>query len=120
MANDFAVQIEYALKEYSEQVNQTMQKVLPEVAKEAAKKIQGDAPKKTGKYASGWRQKTTQSDLTIESVVYNAKLPGLAHLLEKGHAKRGGGRVPPAKVHIKPAEEWVKSETARRLEEALR
>jgi len=28
--------------------------------------------------------------------------------------------VPPAKVHIKPAEEWVKSETARRLEEALR
>ena len=56
MANDFAVQIEYALKEYSEQVNQTMQKVLPEVAKEAAKKIQGDAPKKTGKYASGGRK----------------------------------------------------------------
>ena len=120
MAIDFAAQIEEALKEYNEQVNQTMQKILPEVAKEAAKQLRSTSPTDTGRYASGWRQTTTSTPLTIEAVVYNSKLPGFTQLLEKGHAKRGGGRVPPASEHIKPVEEWVKTETERRLEEALR
>lgn len=119
MAEDFAAQIANALEEYSLSVDNAMKRVLPEVAKEAANQLKGTSPVRKGLYASGWRQKTTASNLTIESIVYNAKAPGLAHLLEKGHAKRGGGRVS-AREHIKPVEEWVKTETARRLEEALR
>lgn len=119
MANDLAAQIEEALKEYNEQVNQTMHKILPDIAKEAAKQLRSTSPTDTGTYASGWRQKTTSTPLTIEAVVYNSKLPGFTQLLEKGHAKRGGGRVG-ASEHIKPVEEWVKTETERRLEEALR
>lgn len=120
MASDFSIQIMEALQEYNHQVDRTMKEILPAIAKEAAKQIQGSAPKKSGAYARGWRQQTTLSALGVESVVYNARLPGLTQLLEKGHAKRGGGRVPPASEHIKPVEEWVKTETERRLEEALR
>ena len=120
MASDFSIQIMEALQEYNHQVDRTMKEILPAIAKEAAKQIQGSAPKKSGSYARGWRQQTTLSALGVESVVYNARLPGLTQLLEKGHAKRGGGRVPSAAEHIKPAEEWVKTEAVKRLEEALR
>ncbi|MFV1458281.1 HK97 gp10 family phage protein, partial [Bacillus mycoides] len=40
------------------------------------------------------------------------------HLLENGHAKAGGGRVP-KKVHILPVEEYVIDELPRRIERAV-
>ncbi|MDA1775427.1 HK97 gp10 family phage protein, partial [Bacillus cereus] len=40
------------------------------------------------------------------------------HLLENGHAKVGGGRVP-AQVHIRPVEEYVINELPRRIERAI-
>lgn len=118
MAKDFSAQIEEALKEYGEKVKDTVVKTLPEVAKQASQTIKASSPTRTGTYASGWRQKTTTAFYGVESVVYNAKKPGLPHLLEFGHAKRNGGRVG-GDVHIRPVEEWVKSEAVRRLEEAL-
>jgi hypothetical protein len=118
MASGFAVQVMDALKEYNEQVNNAMKEVLPGVAKEAAKMVQGASPG-SGRYASGWRAKVMPSTLGIEAVVYNGKTPGLPHLLEKGHAKRGGGRVG-AIVHITPVEQWVKAEAVQKLGEVLR
>lgn len=120
MASDFVSQVTGILEEYNLAVDKIVKEVLPKVATDAAKQLKGTSPIDEGYYASGWRQKTEQSNLTIESVVYNAKMPGLTQLLEKGHAKRGGGRVPPASEHIKAAEEWVKAETVKRLEDALR
>lgn len=116
-SNDFSVQIMNALKEYNEKVNRAVQKVLPDVAKEAAEMVRGASPG-SGSYGSGWRSKVMPATLGVEAVVYNGKKPGLPHLLEKGHAKRGGGRVG-AIVHISPAEAWVKSEAVQRVEEAL-
>ena len=119
MAEGFAVQVTKLLEEYNREVSDAMKEVLPDVAKEAANMVKTASPG-TGKYAGGWRAKVKQSGFEgVEAVVYNSKTPGLPHLLENGHAKRGGGRTA-AIPHIKPAEEWVKTEAARRLEEALR
>ena len=51
-------------------------------------------------------------------VVYNSKYPGLPHLLEHGHAKRGGGRVR-AIPHIAPAEAAGEQQLTQDIERGL-
>lgn len=117
-SNSFAVEIMTALEEYKNDVGEAMEKVLPEVAKEAADKVRAASPG-SGKYASGWGSKVERASvISLEAVVYNKKTPGLPHLLEKDHALRNGKRSR-AFVHIKPVEEWLNTEAAKRLEEAL-
>jgi len=119
MANDdFTVQISKILSEYNEKVDRAMKEALPKIAKEATKKLKGSSPARKGTYAGGWRAKVSLSTVGVEAVVYNARKPGLPHLLERGHAKRGGGRTSPD-VHIKPVEEWVKQEAVKAVEEAI-
>lgn len=116
--DDFTVQIAGVLEEFNLKVNQTVQEVLPKVANDAAKQLKATSPG-NGSYASGWRQKTTKTDFTIEAVVYNAKKPGLPHLLEHSHLLRNGTRSTPI-PHIKDVEIFVQQEAALKLEEALR
>ena len=73
-----------------------------------------EALEKTGKYSKGWGQ-TKQKDSII---IHNKKRASLTHLLEKGHAKRNGGRVAPIK-HIEPVEEFIKKEMVNRIEKEL-
>lgn len=76
----------------------------------------GKGPKK-GTYAKSWRTKKTDETMTSVSYVVHAGPSGyrLAHLLEFGHAKRGGGRVA-AQPHIKTAE----TRGIRQFEEKIR
>ena len=66
------------------------------------------------KYAKGWRKKKEGNAF----IVHNALKPQLTHLLEKGHAKVNGGRVP-AIVHIAPAEEKAVNDFSERVERAI-
>ncbi|CUB53064.1 hypothetical protein BN2127_JRS10_02127 [Bacillus subtilis] len=84
-----------------------------EVADVAVNKLQQNSPKKTGAYRKGWRKKKEGNGVVIHNTQGQ-----LTHLLEKGHAKVGGGRVP-AQVHIRPVEEYVINEVPRRIERAL-
>lgn len=60
------------------------------------------APKgATGGYAKSIRYRVKGSGGDVQGHVYSTK-PGLPHLLEKGHAKVGGGRTR-AIEHIAPA-----------------
>ena len=58
----------------------------------ARKEIQANAPSDTGTYAKSWSVKNTkETSNTLEVTVYSRNRYQLAHLLEFGHAKRGGG-----------------------------
>lgn len=92
-----------ALEEYADAVMENAEEAAEEAAKDAVQELRGTSPKKTGKYAKSWAQKKTRDGKG--RVVYS-RAPDYrkTHLLEKGHAKRGGGRVA-AIPHIRPAEQ---------------
>ena len=105
-------------KEYGEEVNDILDEEILKVAKETVNKLKKTSPKDDGDYAKGWKQKTTKKNLGIFATVYNSTHGWLVHLLEHGHAKRGGGRTK-AQPHVKPAEEWAEKEVIKRVKERL-
>ncbi len=103
--DDLADAIIQELQEYSEEVAEQLREEVKIVAKECAKDIKNNAPVDSGDYKKGWKAKVVhESNNDIRVIVHNSKKPQLAHLLEHGHAKVGGGRVE-GKPHIQPAEE---------------
>lgn len=93
------------LTEYNRLAEETMKKAVTKAGQTVRKEIQSGAPVKSGKYAKSWRtKKTKESSRALEVTVYSPSRYMLAHLLEHGHAKRGGGRTR-AFPHIAPAEE---------------
>ena len=69
----------------------------------------------TGKYKSGWKSRVETTRLSASGVIYNASLPGLPHLLEFGHAKKNGGRVP-GRMHIAPVQDLLEREFFQEME----
>ena len=97
--------INEGLKEYADLATEDVKKAVKKSAKAVKDQINGFAPVRTGRYAKSWKVKTTaESSTSLEQTVYSPSRYMLTHLLEKGHAKRGGGRVR-AIPHIAPAEE---------------
>ena len=93
------------LKEYASLATQDLKESVKEAAKVTKKEISSNAPKDTGAYKKSWTtKKTKETANSLEITVHSKNRYRLTHLLENGHAKRGGGRVP-AKPHIAPAEE---------------
>ena len=108
------------LNNYKDIAADELKKAVKSAGNTAKKDINSSAPVKTGKYAKSWRSKVTQEDAdSISVTVYSPTRYMLAHLLEKGHAKRGGGRVR-AIPHIKPAEEHAIEQLTRDIENALK
>lgn len=85
----------------------------------ARRSVKANAPERTGRYREGWATRTKR-DSTDRYVgtVYNKDVPGLPHLLEKGHAKVGGGRVQ-GNQHIAPAAEKAFQDFERRIDEIV-
>lgn len=79
------------------------------------KETQANAPVRSKRYQKSWAvKKQKESSNALEVVVHSRDRYQLTHLLEKGHTKRGGGRVR-AIPHIAPAEE----KGIRELEEGM-
>ena len=96
-------------------------KELAPVAASAYKKWEPDAEEiRPGTYKKSWRKKTEGKGTAKPSVVVYAggNQYRLTHLLENGHAKKGGGRVR-GYSHIAPAQELAEDEVMRALEKHL-
>lgn len=76
-----------------------------------------NAPVRLGQYCKSITYRTLRKKSGIEGHIYSRK-PGLPHLLEKGHAKIGGGRTAPQK-HVKPAAEFAFDFVRRHLPEYI-
>ena len=93
------------LKEYADLATDDLKKSVRKAGNTARKDIAASAPKNTGAYAKSWSvKKTKETSNSLELTVHSRNRYQLAHLLEHGHAKRGGGRVA-ARPHIAQAEE---------------
>ena len=97
-----------------------LKKAVKKAGNSVKKDIHEGAPKDTGAYAKSWSVKNVkETSNSIELVVHSRNRYQLSHLLEFGHAKRGGGRVP-GKAHIAPAEERAGRTLEQEIEKALR
>ncbi len=107
------------LTEYAELAADDMKAAVKKVGTAAKNEVQAGAPVKTGAYQKSWAVKTTrESSNAMEVVVHSRNRYQLAHLLEFGHAKRGGGRTR-AFPHIAPAEQNAAEMLEREIERAL-
>ena len=112
--DDLAEEIMQGLQEYADLADTAMKK-----ATQVKNEISANAPADTGKYAKSWTtKKTGENSHSLEMTVHSKNRYQLAHLLEKGHAKRGGGRVS-GRPHIAPAEENGVQLLEHLIEEAL-
>jgi len=118
--DQLATEIAKGLAEYTQDVVEGIDKASNKIASNAVKKLKADSPKDSGEYAKGWTKKTEKKyGETNSHVIYNKNKPQLTHLLEHGHAKRGGGRVE-GKPHIRPVEEQVIQEFSAEVERIVK
>lgn len=112
---DFREVVQQYLENQQYEVIEAMSEAIDEVAKESVKKLKADSPRgTTNTYYKGWTYKIEKGRLQHGSVVYGKTgTYQLAHLLEYGHAKRGGGRTNEYE-HIKPVEQWAIDEVVDR------
>lgn len=112
------------LAEYGNEVKENAAEISVEIAKKGAQALKSLSrqtfPKGSGLYAKGWTVETAGNvhrQVSWSNVIYN-KYPGLPHLLEFGHAKRGGGRVP-GRTHIATVEQEVIDQYTREITNKL-
>lgn len=108
------------LQEYADLATDDMKAAVKKAGNEAKKDVQSGAPVKSGRYKKSWTVKTTKENSnSLEVTVHSRNRYQLAHLLEFGHAKRGGGRVR-AFPHIAPAEQKAAELLEKEVERALK
>jgi hypothetical protein len=117
--DDLAATVEKTLSDYVEDVNDIVKQEIKDAGKEAVKELKDKSPKRTGKYAKGWKSTVQKETAVGAEVVVHNKIYRLTHLLEKGHAKRGGGRVAGI-PHIAPVEEEITEKLSDEIEKELK
>ena len=108
-----------AVREYADTATEEVKQAVTETGDTVRDEIRRNAPKDTGRYARSWTvKKTKETSQSLTVTVHSKDHYQLAHLLEFGHAKRGGGRVA-AQPHIAQAEEHGIEQLEEKLRKAL-
>ena len=111
------------LNDYVDVTEEAVDKGVSETAKEAVKELRNAHPSGSGQYGSwdksynkGWKVNQTKTDVRYhkKATIHNATDYQLTHLLEKGHALRGGGRTR-AFPHIAPVVEKCEDELIKNI-----
>lgn len=106
MGNAIAKQFE----EYVELTTEEVTSICKEVADDVKEKIKEEAPVDTGRYKKSWDvTETEKKRMGVTYTVHSKTQYRLTHLLEFGHAKRGGGRTK-AQPHIAKGEQLAITE----------
>lgn len=106
------------LTTYSEDATESIKEAVKTVASETVKEIAAASPRKSGKYARGWKTKIAfDSPFERRVIIYNKAKPQITHLLEHGHA---GPRPAPAHPHIRHAEQKAIEKLERLVEKAVK
>lgn len=113
--DDLTNEVMKTMEDYRDVVAEDMKRAIMNAAKCVKKEIHDTAPiskityEESGlhKYYQSWGVSTERETAEYLGVAVHSKdRYQIAHLLENGHAKRGGGREPVKAIpHIKPAEE---------------
>jgi hypothetical protein len=100
--------LEQILEDYGDEIEQKNEEVVQKVGRRGAKALRENSAEKLNgnKYAPGWSVTFEGDRIHQTAIIYNKRMPGLAHLLEHGHAKRNGGRTDGI-VHIQPVEQEI-------------
>jgi len=120
-----AAAIMEALEEYEGVTEEAARAGITETAKAAVEELKSAHPSGSGQYGSwdaynnDWTTtKTKSSKKSFGAIVHNKKHYQLAHLLENGHALRGGGRTI-AFTHIAPVAERAEEDLIKNIKHYL-
>ena len=123
-AEKLADDIDAIMQEYANGTIDGLDKVIKQLTSKARNAVKRNAREVTSKarrrYSNGWMYKVdkTNNQWAATGTVYNKNQPGLAHLLEHGHAKRGGGRTR-GRPHVAPVEDQIANEALSELKREL-
>jgi len=111
--------IKNILDDYADDVRDGVLEATKEAAKVGAKAVNANAQSTFygRKYGRSWTSKVVPGRMLTHGVIYS-RIPGLPHLLEHGHAKRGGGRVA-GRPHIAPIEKQLAEEYAKAVKQKV-
>ena len=127
-ADNLGAEIQKILDKYADDISDNMKNVTRDIAKKGVQALKneskatfGTVPEQKKKYASSWKVQYEEDVLYYVATIYNGK-PGLPHLLEHGHALRGGGRSGhvAGREHIAGVEENLKREFEAAVERAIK
>lgn len=115
--DDFGIVVSRIISEYETGVISASKQTISKVTRWGAKELRNSAstPVKTGEYKAGFTSTVDIKRTGAFGTVYNKSRPGLVHLLEKGHAKVGGGRVK-AYPHVAPVAKQMFTKLENELE----
>lgn len=117
---EMASAIMESMEEYADLATEDLKKAVKSAGEAVRDEIMGKAPKRTGAYRKSWAVKNIkETSNSLEVTVYSRDRYRLTHLLEFGHAKRGGGRVA-GRPHIAPAEKTGMERLEAEIERSLK
>lgn len=122
------------LRRYQSLAQEDVKKSVKSAANLVRKEIRKNGPKHSGAYPKGYKREKRknggtyrksfqvktmiESPVAVSMIVHSPKQYMLTHLLEDGHAKRGGGRVS-GRPHIEPARDLGEKHLVEELTKAL-